>query len=65
MWLDSGLVRSVVYDFYFWYCEKGSVGYHEVTDDFAEVYDLNLDVPEEIISGPSHNDNYCFWEQSG
>ena len=52
MRLESGLYRSVVPEFFFWYFVKGLGGYHEVTDDFDEVSNLNTDVPEEGISGP-------------
>ena len=46
-----------VYDFCFWDSVGGLGVHNEVTDDFSEVTDLNLDVPEESISGPSPNDN--------
>ena len=61
MILDAGLPRSVVYDFLLWYCVEGLGGYHEVTGAFAEVSDLNLGVPEEIISVLSPNDNDHLW----
>ena len=35
-------------------------GYHEVTDAFAEVADLNTDEPEEIIAGPYPNNHDRF-----
>ena len=47
--LDSGLTHIVVYDFCFWYCIEGSGEYHEVTDDFTEFSDLNIDIPEDFI----------------
>ena len=65
MRLYSGLPWSVVYDFCLEYCAEGLNGYHEVTDTFDEVSDLNPDVPEERISGPFPNDNDRFWVYSG
>ena len=65
MRLDFGLPQSSVYDFYLWYCVEGSGGYHEVTDDFDEVADLNPDVPEESIARPSTNDHDNLWVYSG
>ena len=60
MVLDSGLAWSVVYHFLFLYCVEVLGGYHEFTDDFAEVADLNPKVPEEVIAGPSPNDHDFF-----
>ena len=57
MRLDAGLPQSVVYDFCFWYFVGCLVGYNEFTDALVEVADLNPNVPEKIISGPSTNDN--------
>ena len=37
----------MVDDFYFWYFVEGMVICHEVTDAFAEVTDLNADIPQE------------------
>ena len=45
MILDAGLPWRGVYEFCFWYCVEGVGGYHGVTYDFAEVADLNTDVP--------------------
>ena len=59
MGLESGLNWSVVYDFCFGYCVEGSVVHHEVADAFNKVADLNPDVPEEGIAGPSPNENDC------
>ena len=56
MIFDSGLSRSVLYDFFLWYCVEGSGEYHEVTYSFAVVADLNPDIPEEVISVPLLND---------
>ena len=61
MKLDYRLTWSVVYDFYFGYFVEESDGHHEVADSLTEVAGLNLDVPEEGISGPLPNDNDCFW----
>ena len=61
MILDSGFPWSVVYDLCLWYCVEGLYGYNEVTDNFAELSDLNKDVPEEGIAEPSPNYYYCFW----
>ena len=60
MGLDSGLPRSVVYKFCFWYCVEGSGGNHEVVDAFTEVAELNPYVQEEGISGTFPNDYDCF-----
>ena len=54
------MARSVVYDFYLWYCVEGLGGYYEVTDTFDEVDDLNPDVLEEGIAGPFPNDHDGF-----
>ena len=52
MRLNSGLITRVSYDFCFWYYVEVLGGYHEVNDTFADVVDLNPDVPEEGIDGP-------------
>ena len=61
MVLDSGLYRSVIYDFCFWYCVEVSGGHHEVNGAFTEFNDLNPDVPEEGIDGilPNDHDFFC------
>ena len=61
MRLGAGLSRSVVYDFCFWDFVEVLSGYHEVTDDFARVSDLNIYVTKEHIAGTSPNDHGCFW----
>ena len=38
---------------------------YDVTDAFSEVADMNLNLPEEIISQPSPKDHDCFWVYSG
>ena len=50
MILDAKFPRSVVYYFCFWDFVESLGGYYESTDAFAEVSDLNLDIPEESIS---------------
>ena len=59
MILDSGLTRSVIYDFCSGYHLEGSGGHHEVSDAFTMVAYLNLDVPEEGIFVPLPNDHDC------
>ena len=59
MVLDSGLPHSVLYEFFFCYCVEGSGGHHEVANDFTEFADLNLNVLEGGIAGPSPNDHDC------
>ena len=64
MVLDSGLTWSVIYNFCFGYRVEDSGGHHEVADAFTKVAELNLDVPEEGIAGPSPNAQDCFWVYS-
>ena len=61
MGLDSGLTWSVVSDFCFRYCLEGSGGHHEFSDAFTKAADLNLDVLDESIAGPSPNDHGFLW----
>ena len=49
MRLVDRLSQSVVYNFYFWGCVEVLGGYHEITDAFTEVADLNPYVPKELI----------------
>ena len=60
MILGTGLSRSVVYDLLLWNYVEGLGGYHEVTDAFTEITDMNYFVPKELFSVPSSNDHYCF-----
>ena len=53
MGLESGLTWSVIYDFCFRYCVESSGGHHVVADAFTKVSDLNPDLLEEGIAGPS------------
>ena len=61
MILGARLSLSVVYNFWFWYCAEVLSGYHEVTDNFYEVSDLNPYLPKEYISVPYPNDHYFLW----
>ena len=60
MILDTGLYWSLVYALHFWNCVEGICVYHDITDSFTEVDDLNPYVTKERTSGPSPGDLYCF-----
>ena len=60
MVLESRLTWSVVYNFCVVRCVEGSGGHHEVSEDFTKVYDLNMDIPYEVIAGPLPNDHDLF-----
>ena len=60
-----GLYQCLVYDLCFKNSVEGLIKSHEVTDVFDEVVELNPDVTDKIISGPSTNDNDCLWVYPG
>ena len=60
----SGLFWCIVEDLCLVNSVEGLIVGHEITDTFSEVYDLNPDVPEEIIYGTSTDDNDHLWAHS-
>ena len=57
--------RCVVDDFYLWYCIEGVIVCNEGTDAFAEVTDLDADIPQEGAACSSSHDHDCSWVQFG
>ena len=58
--LCYGIHRCILYYLCFGNSLDLLISYYEVTYEFSEVADLNPDLPEEIIYGPSPNYHYCF-----
>ena len=59
------LSRWVVNNYYLWNIAEGVIVCHEGTNAFAEVTDLDADIPQEGVACPSSHDHVFFWLQFG
>ena len=65
MWFGVILYWHVEENLCFWFCIERLVVSHEETDSFAEVADLDGDIPQEGVAISSSYDNYCLWINFG